>query len=59
MHCHRNCEELLRGVAGDDGAAFNQLTAKASSWSHDTIKADYGDRTLHCRASRFLQAEDQ
>jgi TPR repeat protein len=32
-------EELLRGVAGDDGAAFNQLTAKASSWSHDTIKA--------------------
>ena len=32
-------EELLRGVAGDDGSAFNQLTAKASSWSHDTIKA--------------------
>ena len=32
-------EELLRGVAGDDGAAFNQLTAKSSSWSHDTIKA--------------------
>jgi hypothetical protein len=32
-------EELLRGVAGDDGSAFNQLTAKSSSWSHDTIKA--------------------
>ncbi|WP_158814843.1 caspase family protein [Methylocapsa sp. S129] len=32
-------EELLRGVAGDDGSAFNQLTAKASSWSHDTIRA--------------------
>ena len=30
---------MLRGVAGDDGSAFNQLTAKASSWSHDTIKA--------------------
>jgi TPR repeat protein len=32
-------EELLRGVAGDDGAAVTQLTAKSSSWSHDTIKA--------------------
>jgi TPR repeat protein len=32
-------EQLLRGVAGDDGSAFNQLTAKASSWSPDTIKA--------------------
>jgi TPR repeat protein len=32
-------EELLRGVAGDDGSAFNQLTAKSSSWSHETIKA--------------------
>ena len=32
-------EQLLRGVAGDDGAAFNQLTGKASSWSPDTIKA--------------------
>jgi TPR repeat protein len=32
-------EELLRGVAGDDGSAFNQLTAKSSSWSRDTIKA--------------------
>jgi TPR repeat protein len=32
-------EELLRGVAGDDGSAFNQLTAKSSSWSHDTIRA--------------------
>jgi TPR repeat protein len=35
-------EELLRGVAGDDGSAFNQLTAKASSWSRDTIKAVQG-----------------
>jgi tetratricopeptide (TPR) repeat protein len=32
-------EQLLRGVAGDDGSAFNQLTAKSSSWSRDTIKA--------------------
>jgi TPR repeat protein len=32
-------EELLRGVAGDDGSAFNQLTARSSSWSHDTIRA--------------------
>jgi TPR repeat protein len=32
-------EQLLRGVAGDDGSAFNQLTAKSSSWSPDTIKA--------------------
>jgi TPR repeat protein len=32
-------EELLRGVAGDDGSAFNQLVGKSSSWSHDTIKA--------------------
>jgi TPR repeat protein len=32
-------EELLRGVAGDDGAAFAQLTDKASTWSRDTIKA--------------------
>jgi TPR repeat protein len=32
-------EELLRGVAGDDGSAFNQLIAKSTSWSRDTIKA--------------------
>ena len=32
-------EELLRGVAGDDGSAFNQLTAKSASWSSATIKA--------------------
>ena len=32
-------EELLRGVAGDDGAAFGQLTAKSVSWSRETIKA--------------------
>ena len=32
-------EELLRGVAADDGAAFNQLTARASSWSPETIRA--------------------
>jgi TPR repeat protein len=32
-------EELLHSVAGDDGAAFTQLTAKSSSWSRDTIKA--------------------
>jgi TPR repeat protein len=32
-------EELLRSVAADDGAAFSQLTAKSSSWSHETIKA--------------------
>ena len=32
-------EQLLRGVAGDDGSAFAQLTAKSSSWSPDTIKA--------------------
>lgn len=32
-------EELLRSVVGDDGAAFSQLTAKSSSWSHETIKA--------------------
>jgi tetratricopeptide (TPR) repeat protein len=31
--------QLLRGVAGDDGSAFNQLTNKASSWSLDTIRA--------------------
>ncbi len=32
-------EQLLRGVAGDDGSAFDQLTAKANTWSADTIKA--------------------
>ncbi|MGO8797935.1 MAG: caspase family protein [Roseiarcus sp.] len=32
-------EQLLRAVAGDDGSAFNQLTAKAASWSPDTLKA--------------------
>jgi TPR repeat protein len=32
-------EQLLRGVAGDEGLAFDQLTAKASTWSSDTIKA--------------------
>jgi tetratricopeptide (TPR) repeat protein len=32
-------EQLLRAVAGDDGSAFTQLTAKSSSWAPDTIKA--------------------
>ncbi len=32
-------EELLRGVAGDSGEAFSQLTSKAPTWSHETIKA--------------------
>src|SRR5579863_6959825 len=32
-------EELLRGVAGDAGESFAQLTGKAASWSHDTLKA--------------------
>ena len=27
------------GMVLDDGSAFNQLTAKSSSWSHDTIRA--------------------
>jgi len=30
---------LLRGVASDAGEALNQLTAKASTWSADTVKA--------------------
>jgi TPR repeat protein len=32
-------DQLLRGVAGDDGATFTELTARSSSWSPDTIKA--------------------
>jgi hypothetical protein len=32
-------EELLRGVAGDAGESFAQLTGKAPSWSHETIRA--------------------
>jgi TPR repeat protein len=32
-------DELLRGVAGDSGESFAQLTDKASTWSHETIKA--------------------
>ncbi len=32
-------DQLLRGVAADAGEAFNQLTAKAQTWSPDTVKA--------------------
>jgi hypothetical protein len=32
-------DQLLRGVAADSGEAFSQLTAKAPTWSRETIKA--------------------
>ena len=32
-------DQLLRGAAGDDGSTINELAAKSSSWSSDTIKA--------------------
>lgn len=32
-------DQVLRGVAADDGSAFDALTATASLWSPDTIKA--------------------
>jgi TPR repeat protein len=32
-------DQLLRGVAADSGEASSQLTSKAPSWSHETIKA--------------------
>jgi hypothetical protein len=35
---HAAADQLLRGVAGDSGEAFAQLTAKAPTWSRETIK---------------------
>jgi TPR repeat protein len=31
-------DQLLRGAAGDDGSTINELAAKTSSWSLETIK---------------------